>query len=315
MAGKIIYPIVPSRFSTETWDEILDFLRSKGYIPFDHRRGAPFDDFEKKLGRERALEFLINIMRQCDATAICGISEGGMNEFKTALATRRSGKKLEILGFYNFDPDWEKYYEELKPKYGDLITELRGKNRLITLVGPRAVGKTFWINYLIMKYAHRLGRVKNTTTRKPRDGLDYLSYNFISEEEFVEGLKNHLFLECDVNENEGRKDYYGSSMDSIQRTIEVRDGIFAMTPKGVEKLYENRFGINLVTILLKAESEDVLRRNLTIRGITDASEQETLLRKAREFTMPDGIPHTVVELSGNADVDCERLISIIHPKI
>ncbi|MBI5139937.1 MAG: hypothetical protein HZA94_00605 [Candidatus Vogelbacteria bacterium] len=61
-------------------------------------------------------------------------------------------------------------------------------------MGPRAVGKTFWIDYLLETYGSRLGRVKNTTTRAPRDERDHMSYNFISKKEFRNGLRGHRFL-------------------------------------------------------------------------------------------------------------------------
>ena len=311
MARKIVYPIFPSRLSMEAYDRFLEFLHEKGYAPFDHRRGAPFKWFENEVGRPRTLEFLIKQMRSCDAAAVGGISSGGMSEFAVALEIAWPHKKFEVCGFYGFDPEWDKYYEELKPEYGDLIRELRGPNRLIAFVGPRAVGKTFWIDTLLEESGGAIGRIKNTTTRIPRNDADCLSYNFVSKEEFELGLKEYRFLEHDWNENNGRKDYYGSSLESIRAEVSRRNSIFALTPAGAAALYERRFEFNLTIILLKSESDEVLRRNLVRRGITDPAEQEALIEKAHQFVMPDDVPHKVVMLSGKKKIDHERIISAI----
>lgn len=307
---KIVYPIVPSRFDMETWDIILNFIREKGYVPFDHRRGAPFEDFELKLGRKKTLSFLINIMRQCDVVWIFGISEGGMGEFKTALDIRDTNGNIEILVSLDFDPEWEKYYNELKRGYGNPIERLRGTSRLLALVGPRAVGKTFWIDQLTEAHGSNLGRIRNTTTRKPRNDRDHLSYHFVSKREFEQGLRENRFLEHDVNDGE----YYGSSIDSIREVLETSDGVFAITPSGARELHKRRFEINLTILLLRTESEEVLKRNFESRGIIDPTEQERLLAKAREFSMPPGVPHIVVKLSGDVETDRERILSAIYPK-
>ncbi len=202
---KIVYPIVPSRFTDEKWDKILDFIREEGCTPFDHRRGTPFSDFEFGIGREKTLRFMINIMRQCDAAWIFGVSEGCLGELNSAFYNG-----MEISGFYNFDPEWEKYYGELKQKYADPIARIRGENRLIAVVGSRAVGKTYWIDHLIRMYDDLgiLRRIRNTTTRKPRDNKDHLYYNFFSKEEFRRDIKARHFLDHDTH----YCDYYGFSI-------------------------------------------------------------------------------------------------------
>ncbi len=309
--SKIVYPVVPSRFNDETWDKILDFIRIKGYVPFDHRRGVPYKDFELGLGRAKTLDFLIRVMKQCDAVWIFGISEGAMGELKVAIEMKEGGSSIEILGFYNFDPEWDKYYEKLRKKYGDLIAHLRGKRRLIILVGPRAVGKTFWSDKIISIFGNRLGRIKNTTTRPPRDEKDHLSYRFVSKRVFKQEIREGKFLEYD--KYRGR--YYGSSVDSIMEVLANQDGIFAITPNGAARLYENRFGINLTIILLRAQSDETLIRNFISRGIVDKLQQEKLLLEAHQFCLPLNVPHIIVELSGDENVDQEQLIRAIYPDL
>ncbi|MEK7066534.1 MAG: hypothetical protein AAB965_03135, partial [Patescibacteria group bacterium] len=174
-----------------------------------------------------------------------------------------------------------------------------------------AVGKTFWIDTLLKKWEGAIGRIKNTTTRLPRNDADYLSYNFISKEEFEQWIKDGRFLEYDVNESGGRNDYYGSSLESIRGEISRWSSIFALTQAGATALYERRFEFNLTIVLLQCESDEILRRNLVRRGITDSAEQEVLIEKARRFVMPDDVPHKVVMLSGKKKIDRERIVSAI----
>ncbi|MBI5139936.1 MAG: hypothetical protein HZA94_00600 [Candidatus Vogelbacteria bacterium] len=103
-------------------------------------------------------------------------------------------------------------------------------------------------------------------------------------------------------------------MDSIREVLGVRDGIFAITPRGAKELWKRRLEINLSIILLRIESEAVLRRNLVGRGITDPAEQEKLCERASEFVVPADVPYRVVKLNGNVRTDRRRLISALYPK-
>ncbi|MFA5987806.1 MAG: hypothetical protein WC797_04130, partial [Candidatus Paceibacterota bacterium] len=71
---EIVYPAVPSRFADEKWREIISFIRDQGHAPFDHRRGAPYADFEHSIGRPRALDFLIGQMERCGLLGVFGCS-------------------------------------------------------------------------------------------------------------------------------------------------------------------------------------------------------------------------------------------------
>ena len=92
---------------------------------------------------------------------------------------------------------WKQEYEVFKKKYGDLLSEFRGKNYLIVLIGPRAVGKTYAIEKLISEFGSRLKRIKNFTTRQPRNEQDKKYYYFVSKDQFLERLSNFDFLEHD----------------------------------------------------------------------------------------------------------------------
>lgn len=316
MPGKIMYCAVPTRLSQmENWpklrDEIKSWARRMGYapvIPFDV---GPYEDFEgnPRIGRERTLKYMLDFMAIHDVVGIFGISSGVMSELKCALDL---GKEIHV--FHGLDPGWEKYYEELRHKYGDLLKRLRGSHHLIALVGQRAVGKTFWSNWLIDYFGDRLRRIKNTTTRQPRDEKDHESYNFISREEFERGIKEYRFLEWDRYPKENGN-FYGSSLDDIRAVLKNSHGIFAITPPGVKALYCHRFEINLTIILLVPESVEVMKKNFERRDIHDPDEQTKLMSEVEQFKLPPEMEHFTVSVTGNVEEDQEKLLAIIKPLI
>lgn len=180
---------------------------------------------------------------------------------------------------------------------------------LIALVGPSGVGKTFWSNRLIEYFGGKLRRIKNTTTRQPRDERDYESYNFVSREDFEKGIKDGCFLEWD----EYLDNYYGSSLEEILTTLKENHGIFAITPKGAEALYCHRSEINLAIILLVPASLEVMKRNFAKRGITDPEKQAELLSAADQFKFPPEIEHCLFIVTGNTAEDQQKLLAIVEP--
>lgn len=277
-------------------------------VPFDV--GA-FKDFEGgRIGRERTLKFMIGYMRLCQTVGIFGISDGVMGELKDALD---EGKEIRV--FYGLDPEWEKMYEQLKGKYSDLFARLRGKNHLIALVGPRCVGKTFWSDRLLEKLKGKLLRVKNTTTRAPRDKKDYDSYRFISKKEFRKGIREYRFLEWDKYPKKPNGHYYGSSLKEIRRVLDKQSGIFAITPKGAAALNGHRLEINLTIILLVPKSVKTLRKNFLRRNITGEKEQADLIEDAKTFILPENVRHHRVEITGDTPKDENKIMRIVESLI
>ncbi len=273
-------------------------------IPFDV---GPFKYFEGGIiGRARTLKFMIGYMKLCQSVGIFGISDGVMGELKVALD---EGKEIRV--FHGLDPEWEKKYEELKRKYSDLLGRLRGKNHIIALVGPRAIGKTFWSDLLLKHFSNRLGRVKNTTTRTPRDKNDHRSYKFVSVEEFKKGIKEYQFLEWDKYQGS----YYGSSLKEMRRILNKTSGIFAITPKGALELNGHRLEINLTIILLIPGSDKVLLQNFDRRGITDPKKRAELLEDAKKFTLPSEVRHQKIIITGDTEKDTRSILKIVEPLI
>ena len=309
---SMMYLAHPTRIWKEGGSErIINFARQKGFAPVNPFSCGDFRDFEGgSVGREGTLEWTLHLQRGCNWSGYFGISDGVMCELEDRL---KWDKEKRIRVFYEddscvpFDPLWLEEYEKLKGKYGDLLAELRGKNRMIALVGPSAVGKTFWIERLIRRYSGRLQRVKNTTTRPPRDAHDKRYYNLVDRKQFIESVADREFLEFD----QYLGNYYGSSLTEIKKTLKSHNGIFAITPRGAAELYKCRFEINLSIILLKPANEAVLLRNFERRDEKDSAKVAESIRRANGFVLPENIEHQVLELTGVKDEDSGRVLDLM----
>lgn len=293
-------------------NRILDFIRQKGFAPLNPFDCGDFQDFEGGIvGREGTLDWTLYLQRGCHWSGYFGISDGVMKELQDRL---KWDKEKRIRVFYEddkgkpFDEKWEQEYEVLKKKYGDLLAEFKGKNYLIVLVGPRAVGKTYAIEKLISEFGSRLKRVKNFTTRQPRNDQDKKYYYFVSKDQFLERLNNFDFLEHDEHED----DYYGSSLEEIRQALRFSNGILAITPKGAQALYRCRFEMNILFINLHQDSDQVLRQNLERRGILNESHQLKSIAKAKEFKLPESFPHQILKMTGDKS-DKQRIFDLVSP--
>ncbi|MDO8466889.1 MAG: hypothetical protein Q7S83_01985 [bacterium] len=303
---KIMYCAMPTRL-THLSAKVRRIAWQAGFapsIPFDV---GPFKYFEGGIiGRTETLRFMIDYMKICGTVGIFGISEGVMGELKTALD---EGKKIRV--FPGLDPEWDAMYEKLKCKYSDLFARLRGPHQLFNLVGAKAIGKTFWSNWLLEQLGDCLARVKNTTTRQPRDKRDYESYRFVTKEEFLKSRAEHKFLETVWYHD----NYYGSSLGNIRKVLKHCNGICALTPKGAIALNRHRLEVNLTTILLVAKSPDILMKNFSRRKDINPERQKRLLEEARSFTLPPSVPHKKIIITGNNEEDAKNILKIVKPLI
>ncbi len=308
---RIMYCAFPTRLR-HLREQVKKIARACGYapvIPFDI---GDFEDFEgnPRIGRPPTIEFMLHVLGNrksgCGTLGMFGISDGAMGELERALD---AGKPIRV--FPDLDPEWNRMYEQLKHKYGDLFARLRGKNQLIALVGARAIGKTYWSDFLLKRFGERLGRVKNTTTRAPRNQEDYKSYRFVKKDEFEKGIKEYQFLEWD----EYRGSYYGSSLREIRKVLNKKPGIFAITPKGALELNKHRLEINLTTILLVPESKKVLLHNFDRRSIADPKKRAELLEDAKNFTLPPEVRHQRVVITGDNEEDSRNILKIVEPLV
>ncbi|MBI2048733.1 MAG: hypothetical protein HYT30_02290 [Parcubacteria group bacterium] len=293
MAGKIMYCAIPTRIRDRA-DKARAMARQAGYspvIPFDV---GPYEDFEGgQIGRERTLDFMIKIQRNCDVLGFFGVSDGTMGELKDAL-----DRTQHVRVFRGLDDHWDSEYYKYKMKWGDLLARLTSGHPIIVLVGTSAVGKSYWIDRLLARFQGKLHRVKNTTTRQKRDEWDEQSYRFISKEDFKRGIEEGAFFEWDSYLGE----YYGSSITELQEVLQHSAGVFALTPPGARALYERRGAMGVALIHMVPATDEVLIRNFERRGI-DQDKHAQLIAAAKSFTLPPTMIHATIPITGDTPKD------------
>lgn len=113
--SKLIYCASPSRLDKKK-KEIMDFVTKKGHGPLHPFQSFPYERFEgnKRIGREKTIEWCLRLIKICDEFWLFGISEGTLEELNHALKIKKPVKY-----FLEFDKDWESEYKKLKKKFGD----------------------------------------------------------------------------------------------------------------------------------------------------------------------------------------------------
>lgn len=147
------------------------------------------------------------------------------------------------------------------------------KGRFIVVSGPSGVGKGTICNLLIKELNAQYS--VSYTTRNPREGeVDGVNYNFISMEEFKEGIEKGDFLEYNFYNG----NYYGTSknfvIDKINKGVNVFSEIDVNGAKNIKKLFPDA-----LLIYIAPPSMEVLKERLIGRG----TESEEMINERLEI--------------------------------
>lgn len=170
-------------------------------------------------------------------------------------------------------------------------------NKLFVLVGPSAAGKTLISNFIVHKnisalnplidseaddiqilMLKNLGIIKEnlstldikkiitSTSRDPRINESHgVDYYFYTREHFQEKIKDGHFLE--YVENFGN--YYGTSLASIEATLEKNSSVIVLDEEGASKM-KNLIGNKAITIYFDV-SVDTMKKRMDFRNEDETS--------------------------------------------
>lgn len=111
------------------------------------------------------------------------------------------------------------------------------KHKIVIICGKSGSGKSLVLNKLV-KNGYK--RIVTNTTRPPREGeKDGVAYNFMTDGQFLELVKNGDMIEYQKYNTEFGVWYYGSSANNID--INKNDYVIVLTLEGAEA-YKNYFG-------------------------------------------------------------------------
>lgn len=122
--SKLIYCATPSRL-VHRIDDIMDIVTNEGNAPLHPFQAFPYKRYEgnEKIGRDKSMEWCLRLVDISDEFYMFGVSEGTLIEVVHAIKIN----KPVILQFDDFDPEWEKFYQELGPKYDNPIQDILKK--------------------------------------------------------------------------------------------------------------------------------------------------------------------------------------------
>jgi guanylate kinase len=142
--------------------------------------------------------------------------------------------------------------------------------RIIIFTSPSGAGKTTLVRHLLSKYKDRLGFSVSATTRKRRNGEeDGVHYYFLSEEAFLEHIRNHKFIE---SEEVYPGLYYGTLHSEVDRLSELgKNLVLDIDVKGAQNV-KNLYGDQVLSVFVKPPSPEILIERLKQRG-TESEEE------------------------------------------
>lgn len=187
------------------------------------------------------------------------------------------------------------------------------KGLLILLSGPSGVGKGTVRKQVFKDKSLNLVYSISMTTRKPRakevEGIDYY---FVSEEKFLEGIKNDDFLEHAVFVG----NHYGTPKSKIENLRNLGKNVFLEIEvegaKQVLSKYENDPGVVSI-FLLPPSIEELEKRISGRRSEEEKIIQERLNKAKREMGLKDQYQHVV--LNDNITRASDEIKAIIHSRL
>lgn len=185
--------------------------------------------------------------------------------------------------------------------------KLNQKGLLIVLSGPSGVGKATVRKALFKSPDHKFTYSVSMTTRKPREGeVDGQDYYFISEEEFLQRIKEGRFLEYAKFVG----NYYGTPMEQVQQMIDQGDEVVLEIE--VEGAMQVKAKMpDAVLVFIAPPTYGALKTRLLGRGTeTEDIIMERISKAHRELTLAAGYDYIVI----NDDVDnaADRIKAIIR---
>ena len=178
------------------------------------------------------------------------------------------------------------------------------KGKLFVISGASGVGKSTVLQH-VMAGRNDLSFSVSATTREARPGeVDGVHYYFISQEKFLQMIREDAFLEYDKH----AANYYGTPEFEIEEKLQKGSVILDIEPAGAKIVKEKRSDCELIFIMPPSQEE--LERRLRGRG--DTSEEQIALRLERahwEMDQRSWYDHIVV--NDQAEACANQILNII----
>lgn len=147
---------------------------------------------------------------------------------------------------------------------------------MIVLIGKTCSGKTTIANELMKSGFYK---VITTTSRGIRESeTQDIDYHFVSNDKFIEKIRNNEFVEWKSYNTVNDVWYYGTTYDELQQSDDK--SVLIITPRGLKELLDK--GYNITSIYIYANNNTIKKR-LIDRGDSKDEAERRLLSDNEEF--------------------------------
>lgn len=147
---------------------------------------------------------------------------------------------------------------------------------MIVLIGKTCSGKTTIANELTKSGFHK---IITTTSRSVRDSKTQdIDYHFVSNDKFIEKIKNNEFVEWKSYNTVNGVWYYGTTYNELQQSDDK--SVLIITPRGLKELLDK--GYNITSIYIYANN-DTIKKRLIDRGDSKDEAERRLLSDNEDF--------------------------------
>ena len=188
-------------------------------------------------------------------------------------------------------------------------------SKLVVVSGPSGVGKGTIVRLLEDRYNEEERKMYisiSCTTREAREGeVDGVHYYFISEEEFLEKIENHDFLEYNKY---GTGKYYGTPKSTVLKYLdEGYDVILEIDVNGYRQIKENF--PSCIGVFIAPPSLEMLEKRLRDRGTeTEESIEKRLNTAKEEMKTQAEYDYVIINEDGKVEEATEELYQIMVEK-
>ena len=182
------------------------------------------------------------------------------------------------------------------------------KGQIFIIAGPSGAGKTEISKKILENKSLNIKKVITCTTRPIRDGeTNGKDYFFLSEEEFLENIKNNKMFEfAEVYGN-----FYGSRNQDVEYLLDC--GVNVLFIIDVQGAYNmKKIDSNCKVIFIKAESIEELRTRLIGRN-TDSEDviQKRINTAIQEMELENKFDYSILNPNGRIGQAIEEIEKII----
>ena len=182
--------------------------------------------------------------------------------------------------------------------------KMSDKGKIVIISGPSAAGKGMVVQVLIDKYSN-YETVVQTTSRKRRDGeTEAYTYNFVSAEEFEDGISKGEYLEY----GNYAGNYYGTSKKVIYEKID--SGINVVLEGALETAAQLKQQCKeAVLVFIIPPNADILSKRLFIREQDEGKTKARLLVYEKE--MYSGLRADLIIVNDDVEQTVRELVKAL----